>query len=81
MKISDRYLVSLKDGHTLEDHWSAIDMDLSEEGENFIYMKDINAYGVTLSDKGIIDDNVRSDDKIQVVESTYYDPPPGFHDD
>lgn len=68
-KVKDRYLVSLKSGHTLSDHWKAIGKDLSKDGKDFQYMEAINVYGVTLSDADIVHSAVRSDTEVEVVES------------
>lgn len=73
-KVTDRYLVSLKDGHTLSDHWEAIGQDLSKDGEDFQYMEAINVYGVTLSDEDVVHSAVRSDTGVEVVESMFLKP-------
>jgi hypothetical protein len=67
--VPDRYLVSLEDGHTLLEHWKAIGQDLSRDGEDFVYMEGINAYGVTLRDADVVHKGIRTDAKVEIVES------------
>lgn len=70
LKIPDRYVVSLKDGAKLSQHWKTIKKVLSKEGKDFSYMEDINAYVVTLKDADIIRKSVRKDESVEIVEST-----------
>ena len=67
--IPDRYLVSLEAGHTLEEHWKIIGQDLSEDGENFRYMEMIDGFAVTLRNANIVHDTIRTDPKVEDVES------------
>jgi hypothetical protein len=67
--VPDRYLVSLEDEHTLPEHWKAIGRDLSRDGEDFVYMEGINVYVVTLRDADIVHKAIRTDAKVEIVES------------
>jgi hypothetical protein len=67
--VPDRYLVSLKIGHTLSEHWETIGQDLSKDGEDFRYMETINVYSVTLRDEYIVHNTIRTDPQVEDVES------------
>jgi hypothetical protein len=68
-KVENRYLVSLFDGHTLEQHWGSIGVDLSKDGKEFNYLEAINTYGVTVEDEKIIKEKVLNDPGVEIVES------------
>ncbi|OSS43929.1 hypothetical protein B5807_11362 [Epicoccum nigrum] len=70
--VPDRYLVSLKIGHTLSEHWETIGQDLSKDGEDFRYMETINVYSVTLRDEYIVHNTIRTDPQVEDVEMDYY---------
>jgi hypothetical protein len=67
--VPDRYLVSLEIGHTLDEHWKTIGQNLSRDGEDFRYIDLINVYVVTLRNASIVHDTIRTDPRVEDVES------------
>jgi hypothetical protein len=67
--VPDRYLISLEIGHTLDEHWKTIGQNLSKDGEDFRYMDLINVYAVTLRNASIVHDTIRTDPRVEDVES------------
>lgn len=69
--VGNRWLVMLKQNHTLEEHFKTIGVDLSKETEDdFKYFKLINTYGITLPDRKILEDKIRHDPGVKAIEGT-----------
>ncbi len=67
-KVADSYIVTLKKDYKLEDHFAKIGVDLRQTAKTFFYMDLINTYAFTLPNSNIVQDKIRFDTGVDVVE-------------
>lgn len=69
--VEDQYLVALHDGHTIDDHFKAIGLDLSQNASLFYRLDALNAYQARL-DPRIVHQLVRLDPGVEFVDHDSY---------
>jgi hypothetical protein len=68
--VPDEFVVKLRDGHTLEDHFENIGLNISKVAQMFSPMELINSYRCRI-DSNIMHDLIRHDPGVQHVEHNH----------
>ncbi|KAL9097031.1 MAG: hypothetical protein Q9165_000995 [Trypethelium subeluteriae] len=69
--VKDEYLVKLSSGHTLDNHFKVIGLDLSKECEIFRHMPRYNAYHARLNEE-TVHNLIRYDPGVDYVEHNHF---------
>lgn len=69
--VDDQYLVFLRDGHSIKDHFNAVGFDLSKNSSKFYRLDALNAYQARL-DSYTVHEMIRHDPGVKFVDHDSY---------